>query len=116
MGVHRRRPIADQRAAALGTPITVDIDENGVKKHRTVGRGGHLSSAEAAEMLRACTPATATATVRDAAHVDVPQATLPASDASLWDLGLTAPTPNELAHWNIESAAETRVRDGLGHL
>ncbi|MEF2978927.1 hypothetical protein [Subtercola sp. YIM 133946] len=79
--------IAEQVAAALGTPISVDVDENGVKKHMTVGGGGHLSSAEAAELQRTGTPAEAT--IRAAARVDVPQAMLPGADASLWDLSLT---------------------------
>jgi hypothetical protein len=79
--------IADQLAAAMGTPITVDIDENGVKKRITVGGGGHLSTAEAAQLLK--TGTAATATVRGATRVAVPQAMMPNADASLWDLDLS---------------------------
>lgn len=57
-----------------------------MKKHLTTGGGGHLSSAEAAELQR--TGTAATATVRTATRVDVPQAMLPGPDASLWDLEL----------------------------
>jgi hypothetical protein len=79
--------IANQLASALGTPITVDVDEGGVKRHLTVGGGGHLSSAEAAALER--TGTAATATVRGATRVPIPQAMLPGPDASLWDLDLT---------------------------
>lgn len=79
--------VADQLAAALGTPITVDVNEGGVNRRITVGGGGHLSSADAAELQRSGIPATAT--VRGATRVQVPQAMLPGPEASLWDLDLT---------------------------
>lgn len=78
--------IAHQLAAALGTPITVDVNEGGVNKHITVGGGDHLSSADAAELQR--TGIAATATVRGATRVEIPQAMLPSPEASLWDLDL----------------------------
>jgi hypothetical protein len=78
--------IADQLAAALGTPITVDVDEGGVQKHLTVGGGGHLSSADAAQLQQ--TGAAAIATITGATRVLIPQQMLPGPDASLWDLAL----------------------------
>lgn len=77
--------IADQLAATLGTPITADVDEGGVKKHLTVG-GGHLSSAHAAQLQQ--TGTAATATITGATRVPIPQQMLPGPDASLWDLAL----------------------------
>lgn len=58
-----------------------------MKKTMVVGGGGHLSSAEAAELQR--TGTAATALVRGAERVSVPQAMLPTADSSLWDLDLT---------------------------
>lgn len=78
--------IAQQLAASLGTPVSIDIDEDGVKRHVTAGGGGHLSSAEAAALLQTGTPATAT--IASARRVPVLQAMLPGPDASLWDLDL----------------------------
>jgi hypothetical protein len=48
------------------------------------GGGAYLSSAEAAELLRTGTPATATIT--GATRVDLPGAMLPGTEASLLDL------------------------------
>jgi hypothetical protein len=93
--------IADQLAAAMGTPISMDVDENGVKKRITVGGGGHLSSAEAAELQRTGTPATAT--VVSATQVDIPAAMMPPG-ASLWDLDLTVTRADGSTY-----AAQTRV-------
>jgi hypothetical protein len=93
--------IADQLAAAMGTPLTVDVDENGVKKRITVGGGGHLSSAEAAELQRTGSPATAT--VVSATRVNIPEAMMPPG-ASLWDLDLTVARTD---HTTYE--AQTRV-------
>jgi hypothetical protein len=79
--------IAEQLAAALGTPLTMDVDEGGVKKRITVGGGGHLSSADAAQLEQSGTKATATIT--GATRVEVPPAMMPSLEASLWDLDLT---------------------------
>ncbi|HEY0248456.1 MAG TPA: hypothetical protein VGC45_09360 [Gryllotalpicola sp.] len=79
--------IARQLAAAMGTPIAVDVNENGVNRHITVGGGGHLSSAEASELQR--TGIAATATIRSATRVEIPHTMLPGPEASLWDLDLT---------------------------
>ena len=78
--------IAAQVAAALGTPISVDVDTGGVTRTITVGGGSHLSSAEAAQLLATGTPATALITA--AVQVQVPQAMMPGPEATLWDLSL----------------------------
>lgn len=78
--------LARQLGSTLGTPISLDIDLDGVHKTGRAGGGGHLSSAEAAELLRSGTPATATIT--GATRVALPAAMLPGAEASLWDLEL----------------------------
>jgi hypothetical protein len=94
--------IAAQLAATLGTPVSVDIDEGGVKRRVTVGGGGHLSSAEAAELQRSGTAATATIT--GATQVPMPGAMLPNPEASLWDLDLEVRRTDGTTY-----AARTRV-------
>ncbi|BBZ26351.1 hypothetical protein MMAD_06460 [Mycolicibacterium madagascariense] len=78
--------LAQQLGAALGTPISLDVDLDGVRKTVHAGGGGHLTSAEAAELLRTGIPATAVIT--GASRVPLPAAMLPGSEASLWDLEL----------------------------
>jgi hypothetical protein len=103
--------IANQLAATMATPITVDVDEGGVKKHLTIGGGGHLSSAEAAELQQS--GIAATAIVRDAKRVEIPQAMLPGPDASLWDLDLTVTRTDGSsydAHTRVGFRSEARRR------
>lgn len=94
--------IVDQLAATLGTPISLDIDRGGVKQHATANRSSHLSNAEAAQLLRTGTPATAT--ISAATRVPVQQMMLPGPDASLWDLELEVHRADSTSY-----AATTRV-------
>jgi hypothetical protein len=56
--------VAEQLATTLDTPISVDATVDGVHRHLTANRSGHLSSADAAELLRTGTAATATIPAR----------------------------------------------------
>lgn len=78
--------IIDNVAAGMQTPLRFDIDEGGVRRQVTVGGGGHLSSAEAAELQR--TGIAATASVISVTPVAIPQTMLPNAEASLCDLEL----------------------------
>jgi hypothetical protein len=78
--------LATQLAAAMDTPISLDVDVDGVRRTVRAGGGGHLSSADAARLLRIGIPATAT--IAAATRVALPAAMLPGPEASLWDLEL----------------------------